>query len=149
MPSAEIAMIAVSTGVQMMAAKKEDDFNQASLAMQRAAMEDEDNMAAIQAMQAEVEKREERRALLSQQQAALAAKGRTTTGTGGTKAIKQATLGFADRAIKNIRLNRQFQKRRFQLAQADNRLQSKASKTARNFKMVNAALSGGRSLMAI
>ncbi len=149
MPSAEIAMIAVSTGVQMYAAKKEDDFNQASLAMQRAAMEDEDSMRAIQAMQLEAERLDELDQTRNLQIAALAAKGRTVDGTGGTKAIKQRTLGQADRDIKNIRLQRQFEKRRFQLASADNRLQGAASKTSRNFKMAGAALSGTRSLMEI
>lgn len=151
MPSAEIAMVtltAASTGMSIIQAKAQDDAQQAALAMQRAAMEDEDNMRAIQAMQLEAERLEQLDETRNLQIAALAAKGRTVDGTGGPKAIKQRTLGQADRDIKNIRLNRQFQRRRFQLGQADIAAQSSASRTNRNLQIGSALISGTRSLMS-
>jgi alkylhydroperoxidase family enzyme len=147
--SAEIALLAVSTGLSVASAVSQDKFQQSSLDMQRAAMQDEDDLRAIRAMQQETERLEERDALMSRQRAALAAKGRTVDGTGGTKAIKHRTLGQADRDVKNIRLGRQFERRRFELGVADNRLQSKASKTQRNFKIGSSLASGTRSLMDI
>ena len=149
MPSAEIALIAVGTGMKMAAAAQENKFAQASLAMQQAAMEDEDNMLAIQAMQQEAERRAELSETLSMQQVALAGKGRVTDGSGTTKAIKKRTLGDADRDVKNIKLNRSFQKRSFQLKSADNALERKASSSRRNFKMASSLVSGGRSMMKV
>ena len=149
MASAEIAMIAIGTGLSVAASAQQAKFTKASLAMQQAAMEDEDNMMAIQAMQQEAERRAELSETLSMQRVALAGKGRVTDGSGTTKAIKKRTLGDADRDIKNIKLTRSFQKRGFQLRSADNALKGKAASSQRSFQIASSLVSGGRSMMAV